>query len=212
MEALSMPKPRSGAGRSWRDELDLVRRPLTIFLATLAVSLLLAGALGWLRAQQDAALDQATRARQAASSQFQNIETEKHEIRIFQPRFEALQRAGLVGSENRLAWIEAIKQSQSSRRLPSVAYDIEPQQPLAMGAPHAFGDYELRASRMRLQMGLIHELDLFNLLGDLRAAGRYTVQDCKLKRTEAAPEAALAPRLAGDCTLIWVSLAPKGTP
>jgi hypothetical protein len=213
METVIASRARTdGARRTWRDELDLIQRPLAIFLATLALSLLLAGALGWMRAQQDVVLDQAERTRQAASSRYHNIETEKHEIRVFQPRFLALKGSALVGGENRLAWIETIQLSQSARRLPSVAYDIEPQQPLAAGAPLALGDYELRGSRMRLQMGLVHELDLFNLLDDLRGAGRFTVQDCKLRRIDVPPDMPMAPRLAADCTLVWLSLAPKGTP
>lgn len=214
MEAVSAAaRPRQDtARRGWQDELDLIQRPLLVFAATLTLSLLLAGGAGWKRAQQDAELEQAAKARQAASSQFHNVATELNEIAAFQPRFVALRAAGLVGNENRLAWIETIKHSQSARQLPSVAYDIEPQQPLALTAPVALGDYELRGSRMRLQMALIHELDLFNLLGDLRGAGRFTVQDCKLKRNDVPQEAPLAPRLAGDCTLVWLTLARKGAP
>jgi hypothetical protein len=55
-------------------------------------------------------------------------------------------------------------------------------------------------------------MDLFNLLDDLRAAGLYTVQDCRIKRLEVAPDAAVAPRLTSDCTLAWVTLGPAPAP
>jgi hypothetical protein len=200
----------AAAPRSWRDELDLVRWPAAALALVLLAGAALAITAGSMRRQQDATLDNARKVHQAAKSRFHNVEVEKQEIAVYQPRFLALRSAGLVGPENRLAWIEAIKQSQASRGLPTVAYEIEPQQVLTMDTPLALGDYTLHGSRMKVQLGLLHEGDMFAFLDDLRRAGRFSIQDCRIKRNNVPAELPLAPRLQAECSLVWLSLSAKG--
>jgi hypothetical protein len=207
MNAAGSKKKHGAAERSWRDEFDLVRRPALLFAAVLGSALLVVGAVSWVAAEKHDALAQATRVREHAFARLNNVASEEQDIRAFQPRFLALQAAGLIGSENRLAWIEALRQAQRERKLPSVTYDIEPQQAVTMDQPFGLGDYQLRGSRMQLHLALVHELDLFTLLADLRSAGLFTVEQCKLTRAMAQPDAGAAPRVLGECTLVWLSLA-----
>lgn len=199
------PEP---APPGWRDELHLLARPAAVFLAVLALAVILLGTAIWYRAQQEDALGAAAVKRAVASNRFINVAQEKRDIADYQPRFLALQAAGLIGDENRLAWVETIRYSQASRKLASATYDIEAQQPVALAAPMALGDYQLRGSRMRFQLGMVHELDLFHFLDDLRNAGLFSVQDCKMKRLDVPAEAIGVARLQADCSLVWLSLAP----
>ncbi|NHZ92601.1 hypothetical protein F2P45_26855 [Massilia sp. CCM 8733] len=203
-------KPADAITPAWRDELDLIAAPARLCAGVLLGAALLVGAASWYWAQQAGELAQAARARAAASSRFQNVESEKQDIAIYQPRFVELQAGGLIGDENRLAWIETIKSIQGKRKLVSASYDIEAQQALVFAAPMTLGDYQLRGSRMRVELGLVHELDLFHFIDDLRGAGRFTVQDCKLKRTDAPAESFGVARLTANCTLVFLTLA-KGT-
>lgn len=200
----------------WRDELNLLAAPARLCTGVLLGAALLVGAASWYGAQQASALAQAAQLRGAAYGRFQNVESEKQDIAVYQPRFMELQAGGLIGDENRLAWIEAIKSIQASRKLVSASYAIEAQQPIVFAAPMALGDYQLRGSRMRVELGLVHELDLFNFIDDLRSAGRFTVQDCNLKRTDAPAEAVGVARLSANCTMLFLTLgnAPlaKGSP
>ncbi|MDQ1816784.1 hypothetical protein RBA41_26120 [Massilia sp. CCM 9210] len=205
-------KPADANLPTWRDELGMIAAPARLCAGVLGAAVLLVGAATWYGAQKAAALAQAAQVRGAAASRFQNVESEKQDIAIYQPRFMELQAGGLIGDENRLAWIETIKSIQGTRKLVSASYDIEPQQALVLGAPMALGDYQLRGSRMRVELGLVHELDLFHFIDDLRGAGRFTVQDCKLKRTDAPAESIGVARLAADCTLIWLTLGATPQP
>ncbi len=204
-------KPAEAMAPTWRDELGLITAPARLCAGVLLGAALLVGAASWYRAQQAGELAQAAQVRGAASGRFQNVESEKQDIAIYQPRFMELQAGGLIGDENRLAWIETIKAIQGNRKLVSASYEIEPQQALAFATPMALGDYALRGSRMRVELGLVHELDLFHFIDDLRAAGRFTVQDCRMKRTEAPAESVGVARLTANCTLVFLTLA-KGTP
>ena len=125
-----------------------------------------------------------------------------------------MRQRGLIGEENRLAWIDAIRRSQEQRKLLPISYDISPQQGLQVPLPMVMGQYQLRGSRMRMQMDLLHEMDLLNLLDDLRQAGYFAVQDCTLKRHGAAGSGsgnaiatgAMAPALGAECELLWLTV------
>lgn len=190
-------------------EFSQVRNAMLLFLAALLVSLTSVVLSSWYLRQ--AHLDEAAALleRDGARSRLAHAETEKEEIRLYQPQFIELRRKGLVGPERRLDWVEAIRQIQEQRRLLPLTYEIEVQQPYRLETALPTGDYALLGSRMALHMDLLHELDLLNFLSDLRQTGTFAVQDCIIRRTAAASAAgALAPALSADCTLNWLTLTP----
>lgn len=150
---------------------------------------------------------QAAQARDLARKQFIQVEQEKRDIALFQPIYRQLLARRLVGVENRLDWLEALRRMQDRYHLPPIAYDIAPRQPVVVSPAMDLGRYRLYTTRMRVQMDLLHEGDLFALLSGLRAQGHSTVQECTLKRPAAVPNAPLAPTVTAACTLNWVTLA-----
>lgn len=199
-------KPNPPAAPTWRDELHLLARPAAILLACVLGAAVALGASNWYRGRAEAALAQAQLARTASAARFHNVETDKLELTRYAPRFAQLQASGMIGDENRLAWIETIRQIQTSRKLVSASFEIEPQQAVASPVPLNYGDYQLRGSRMHLELGMVHELDLFNFIDDLRAAGLFTVQDCRIRRNDIPAEAVGLARLNASCTLVWLTL------
>ena len=202
---------------AWLGELHLIRRALLCFTLTMLAGLVLLSLSIAYREREAQQLDLAQRTRSAAAMLFNHVEAEKQEIRAYEPRFLALRQRGLIGEENRLAWIDAIRRSQEQRKLLPISYDISPQQGLQVPLPMVMGQYQLRGSRMRMQMDLLHEMDLLNLLDDLRQAGYFAVQDCTLKRHAAAgagPGGAsgAAPALGAECELLWLTLGSTPVP
>lgn len=211
-------KPAAAPLPWWLREFSQVRTALLVFLATLACSV---GAIvfsRWALHDAQASQTRAQQLRNEARQRYVNVETEKQEIAIYQPQFAVLRERGLIGQENRLEWVEAIRQVQEQRRLLPISYEIAPQQPVVMEPALDLGGYSMRGSRMKLHMELLHEGDLFSLLSDLRARSHYTVQDCSIKRAAsggnpaAAPDAPLAPALSADCTLNWLTLTRTAAP
>lgn len=199
----------------WVGELALIRRALLCFTLTMLASLALLSLSISYRERQADELETARHARSAAASLFNHVEAEKQEIRAYEPQFLALRQRGLIGEENRLAWIDAIRLSQEQRKLLPITYDISAQQLLQLPASVATGQYQLRASKMQLHMDLLHELDLLNFLGDLRQAGYFAVHDCTLKRhgtASAGGAPAMAPTLSADCSLLWLTLGSVPAP
>ncbi|MED5596066.1 MULTISPECIES: hypothetical protein [Janthinobacterium] len=192
---------------AWLGELHLVRGALLCFALTLLASLVLLSLTAAYRMRAAQQLDLAQHTRAAAATLFNHAEAEKQEIRAYEPQFLALRQRGLIGEENRLAWIDAIRRSQEQRKLLPISYDISPQQVLQVPLPMVMGQYHLRGSRMRLQMDMLHEMDLLNLFDDLRQAGYFAVQDCTLKRQASAGAGSGAtPTLGAECELLWLTL------
>ena len=212
LPGMKKPAPATRALPLWLGELHLVRRALLCFAATLIISLVLQGVTGSYRQQQAQQLEQAQRSRTAAASLFNQVETEKQEIRTYGPRFEALRQRGLIGEENRLAWIDAMQRSQARRKLLPLSYEISAQQTLKVPLPLSMGQVQLRASQMRLHMDLLHEGDMLAFLNDLRRAGYIAVQDCAIRRSSGSDSASIgsnaapAPMLSADCSLLWLTL------
>lgn len=153
----------------------------------------------------------AAQARELARHQFALVEQEKRDIALFQPIYRQLLARRLVGTENRLDWLDVLRQLQEQYHLPPIAYDITPRQPVVVSPAMDLGRYRLYTTRMRVQMDLLHEGDLFALLSGLRAQGHSTVQECTLKRPASAPNTPLAPTVTATCTLNWITLTANAT-
>ncbi|MET3131377.1 hypothetical protein AAKU55_001639 [Oxalobacteraceae bacterium GrIS 1.11] len=195
---------------SWLGELGLIRLALGCFTLSLALAGLVISVSNVYLNRQSEQLAQAQQLRAVAFDKFNHVENEKLEIRSYQPQFIALRDKGLIGEENRLAWVDAIRQIQERRRLLPINYEIDVQQKVKLEARMALGDYHLRASRMDLHMDLLHEMDLFNFLDDLKRRSYYALQDCSLRRNAVASGGTITPTLAADCTLYWLTLGVDG--
>jgi hypothetical protein len=195
----------------WISEFALIRTAVLALLAAVTISLTGVLLSEMKKKEASETLEVNQRARDAAASRYAQADSEKRDIRNYQQRFIALRQRGLVGDENRLDWLDAIRQTQEQLKLAPLSYEIEPQQTVHLESPLDLGDFELRGSRMRLHMELLHELDLFNFFQELRQHSYFAVQDCSIKRLGVVAGATGAPTLGADCTLNWITLntAPK---
>lgn len=186
-----------------------LRGALALCAASAVLSAALIGAGGYFR---DRMRDEFT----AEQQRFRNISMRylaiDEDLRIIQeqlPEFERLYRAGIIGAERRLDWLELLRVAAESIRLPEFSYRIEPQRPHATELPLQLGRYELRSSLMTLDLGLLHEGDLLELFRflDARADGLYHVTRCALDRIESGAEAeTLRAHIKAQCELSWFTI------
>ncbi|MCX7891179.1 MAG: hypothetical protein N2544_02260 [Burkholderiales bacterium] len=180
----------------------------------IALGLAAAGAAALYFSQQwlarTAAAEKALRAeRVAMQEKFARATEEEREIREKLAAYNQLVERGIVGEEQRLDWVDAIAQIKTERKLFEVKYSIEPQRALDLPGVKGTPDVEFRASRMRLELPLLHEGDLFVFLGDLSRALRshVLVRSCSIQRIDrAAVDRGLSPRLRADCSLDLVTI------
>lgn len=195
----------------WLREFALIRLAVAICAGAIGIGFSSVFASTWWLHDALDTRQQAQQSRDAAYARFAQVESEKQDIRSFQPKFIALNRKGLIGEERRLEWVDAIRQIQEQHRMLPLSYEFEPQQAVRQEGRVPLGDYQMRASRMSLHMDLLHEGDLFDFLAELRQRGFFAVQDCSLKRLAALPEQTSAPTVSADCHLNWLTLAPAAS-
>lgn len=145
--------------------------------------------------------------RLASIAQDERAMTERMDV------YRKLAEMNILGAERRLDWTESIARIRERRQLPELRYEIAPRRSL-QSMPGAPGRVESFASRMQLELGLLHEGDLLGFLRDLRASGNayYAVNHCAISRAAAVtPAAMLAPRLRAACEIDLITLQDGGS-
>ncbi|GHU03273.1 hypothetical protein FACS1894158_01310 [Betaproteobacteria bacterium] len=151
------------------------------------------------------------------TAKLRQARSEEDEIRQKALLFKRLQERGLFGEEQRLEWVELLKDIRDRRRLPEIRYEFAPRRALHDTMDDAqTGSFGLYASAMKLQARLLHEEDLTRLLDDLRLQARALIQvkRCdlsRLPRTNAdSMNSALQGLLQADCQIDWITLRETG--
>lgn len=153
----------------------------------------------------------------AARDRLAKVSEEEQEIRSHLAQFKQFADLGMTGAEKRLEWIEALVAIQKNRRLFQVQYTLEPQRALdypGLAQIQKGGDGTFMASRLKLELLLLHEQDLLDFLGDLRTAGGSfaSARSCSVSRTERvfAAGGPIRPRLRASCVVDMISLKAPG--
>ena len=68
--------------------------------------------------------------RNEQSGKLQRARAEEHEIMEKISLFQSLQQRGVIGPEQRLDWVELLRDIRDKRQLIELSYEIEPQRPL----------------------------------------------------------------------------------
>lgn len=115
----------------------------------------------------------------------------------------------------RLEWIERLVEAREARGLPQMAYTIAARKPYEEIAKPGPG-LSFFASRMKLELGLLHEGDFVDYLRRLSTppAGIFVVDRCSLRSrgadTARAPAKKLAPvdqsNVTATCEIDWITL------
>lgn len=134
------------------------------------------------------------------------VSSEESEIKEKSALFQRLQKRGIIGEEQRLEWVELLKDIRDKRRLIDLVYEIEPQRPLDV-APGA--GFTFNVSPMKVQLKLLHEEDLTRFLGDLNEQARALIQVryCKVTRQPQGQAGTSGQaNLLAECRIDWVTL------
>ncbi len=144
-----------------------------------------------------------------AQKRVEQVAEEEREIRRNLVSYQSMVQRGMASEQNRLDIIDEIARIKKERRLFEIRYDIEAQKPLAYPGVRPAGPLDFTATRMKLQMLLLHEQDLLGFLDDLVASAKtyISVRSCTVSRSDAGLSAfAVAPRLRSECELDLIGL------
>jgi hypothetical protein len=121
--------------------------------------------------------------------------------------------SGLVGEERRLSWIEVLESTNQVLRLPTLGYSLNPQEAFVRPGFLLKRGVSVMSSPMDLNIGLLHEEDLFALLEGLRLSiqNLFTVDSCSIVRAEAVGNSLNTRKinLRSQCSIRWVTINAK---
>ncbi len=189
------------------DDLQALRNPLLVL-----VIVLLAGAAaiyysdrvktvaGQQLAQQRSQLNE-------ARTRLQKSGDEKDIIVRYLDDYRRLQRAGFIGEEQRINWLDGLRIANQQADLFGVDYQISTQAPYVHAARLNPGQITLNQSVMRLQFRLLHELDLMRFLNALssQGGGIFSVDQCILRRIDTQGVIRYQPNVTAECNLSWIT-------
>lgn len=154
----------------------------------------------------------ASRDRNEFDGKLKQVRNEESEIKQKSSLFSNLQARGVIGEEQRLDWVELLKDIRDKRRLLDLQYEISPQRALDANPGNGLTFY---ASAMKLQIKLLHEEDLTRLIDDLRnqAKALIRVKSCNVSRLARGSDernGGLA-QLQADCLIDWITIREAGS-
>lgn len=191
----------------------LLAGPAVVGLALIAAGIIAVVITGQLVQKARAEQAQASNERAAAQSKFARATDEEREIREGLVDYRKLVERGLIGAERRLDWVDRIAEIKANRKITELKYAIDAQRTLELPGAGTPGEVELRASKLSLDMALLHEEDLLRVLDDLRRTinAYVLVRVCTIDRTVAgaAPDRGAAPRLRARCDIDLVTIRDK---
>lgn len=196
------------------EELKALRGPLILLAVIIAAA---AGAVYYtdlLRKQTQATLVRQQAQLREAQTRMQRSGDEKTIIVQYADKYRRLEAAGFIGEEQRINWIDALRNANAGVDLFGVSYDIGAQQPYAYAAELAPGPIALKQSRMKLDFRLLHEDDLLRFFEALRGqgVGLFQPDQCTLRRTDAGGPLRYQPNIAASCELVWITATPDAAP
>lgn len=142
-----------------------------------------------------------------ARTRVQRSGDEKDIIVQYLDRYRQLERAGFVGEEQRINWLDGLRLANQQADLFGVEYQIGTQAPYAYAASLNPGQIALNQSVMRLQFRLLHEMDLMRFLNALasRGGGIFSVDQCTMRRIDTRGVIRYQPNVIAECELSWIT-------
>lgn len=197
------------------DKIDwfYLKRPIIMFFVMLLVSLALVVVGYRYELAQKEEYQQAVSTLDTTHRLYRNIVNDIDLLDQYRNLYNDFRSTGLVGKERRLSWVESLESTNQVLRLPTLTYNLQPQEKFERPGFKVKRDVSVLSSPMELSIGLLHEEDLFALLEGLRLSIRnlFTVDSCSIVRSSGVKESLQTKRanLTTKCTIRWVTIDAK---
>lgn len=199
-----------------RGDLKRLRVPLVVALLLSAIGI---SALMFAEQQVSTAVARRQEAQnklKSSQDRLQKVSVEEQEISNNLAKFKQFTDRGMTGEERRLEWIETLATIRQQRRLFAVRYALDRQRPVDYPGIKAPGNEPLfLASRMKLELLVLHEGDLLSFISDLAANTQSfaSLRSCQIARVETSGGGGpLRPRLRAECIVDMITLKTQERP
>jgi hypothetical protein len=194
-------------------DLQALKNPLLALFAVLLVAAAAVYSTEQLKLSSERQFAQQQARLNEARTRLQKSGDEKDIIVRYRDAFRALQRAGFVGEEKRINWLDGLRLTNQQADLFGVDYQIGAQKKYQYAASLDPGQIELLESVMRLRFRLLHEEDItrfFDLLAR-QNLGIFHVDQCEMRRIDTRGIIRFQPNVTADCDLSWITAQVKAS-
>ncbi len=186
---------------------------LAIFASSLVSVVILYGSGGYAvqaREVRRSAQDILNDARNRLATAHQDQEN----MDIYASEYSLLIEDKVIGDDQRLDWMEGLEKIRRQNLVTGFRYTIAPQKIYTPQPPVDSGNFDIRYSEMKLQLDLLHEVQLPDFFNALRnqVNGWYQLEGCTLQRTAPGDGAAAATYIKAECSGGWITLKNRNVP
>ena len=190
-----------------------VRRPLIMLGVAVLVSVALIFVGYHYETAQEAEYTKAVSGLRTTHKRYSDLVRDLELIEQYRNLYNEYKASGLVGEERRLSWVESLQSANQVLRLPTLTYNLQPQETFGRPDFKPKRDVVVKSSPMVLSMGMLHEEDLFALLEGLRLSisSLFTVDSCSMSRRTGIDRSLDTKKanLNATCTIRWVTIDAK---
>ena len=190
-----------------------LRRPLIYLLVALLLSASMAAAGYYYEASQRDKYEVSLSTLRTTHRLYTNIINDIDLLDQYRALYGEYKASGLVGDERRLSWIESLETTNTVLRLPTLTFNLDPQEDFQRPGLKVARDVSVMSSPMDLKIGMLHEEDLFALLEGLRLSIKnlFTVDSCSISRQNSVERSLETKKanLRSECTIRWVTINAK---
>lgn len=190
-----------------------LRKPLIIFFAGLMIAMLMIVAGMQYESVQQDKYEQSLSTLRTTHQLYNNIINDIDLLEQYRSQYAEYKASGLVGIERRLSWVESLESTNEVLQLPTIGYNLQPQEEFMRPDFKVKRGVDIKGSIMDLKMGLLHEEDLFTLIEGLKLSIKniFTVESCSIRRRGLLSSSLDTKRanLDSDCRLRWVTIDVK---
>lgn len=195
-----------------RIDWSYIKFPVGVLMTALTLSIFATGFSSWYEEQVMQDFEQTEKGYQEAMQRYEEADKNRALYERYLEDFLNYSKAGLIGEEQRLNWIEQLQKIDQEIAFPDMRYEISPREKVDLDAVYSnnkkIGIYQ---SDMRLSLNLLHEDDFIRFAQTLReqSAGFYYPAECTLiaKIPETGP--VFNPKqgnLSAECLLKWLTV------
>ena len=98
---------------------------------------------------------------------YNTAKEDKRLIEQYLAAYTQMEQDGIARDEQRLDWVDTLRARVKEMKLPNVRYQIKPQEPFTAAYLETSPNLAVNVSRAKLEMELLHEVDLLSLINDL---------------------------------------------
>jgi hypothetical protein len=192
-----------------KNDLPYLKFSLLAFAVSIALSI-------GMTSYSENYLEQSLKARTDAQKQLSDARVQliaaqgdQENMSAYSLEYLSLQDQKVIGTEQRLDWVEGMEKLRQQGIVLDFKYTIAPQQGYTPAPPVDAGNFQLNRSNMSMQIDLLHEEQLVQFISALRSQlkGWYILDGCTIARagTESSP-------LKADCTGGWFTMKNRNMP